>query len=109
MDYIEDDFTDALIDAVCEKSPRNWYTLVGENFDPDEETIVKEANNKKDIEDAFNESKDDFDSLYVVLNDESYVAYSKGSKLIWKQLKPHGVQVNHAHIYGIRIHSSKRN
>lgn len=33
------------------------------------------------IEDAFNESKDDFDSLYVVLND---VAYSKGSKLIWK-------------------------
>lgn len=26
------------------------------------------------IEDAFNESKDDFDSLYVVLNDESYVA-----------------------------------
>ena len=50
----------------------------------DEETIVKEANNKKDIEDAFNESKDDFDSLYVVLNDESYAAYSKGSKLIWK-------------------------
>lgn len=41
MDYIEDDFTDALIDAICEKSPRNWYTLVGENFDPDEETIVK--------------------------------------------------------------------
>lgn len=40
MDYIEDDFTDALIDAICEKSPRNWYTLVGENFDPDEETIV---------------------------------------------------------------------
>ena len=80
MDYIEDDFTDALIDAVC----GNWYTLIGENFDPDEETIVKEANNKKDIEDAFNESKDDFDSLYVVLNDESYVAYSKGSKLIWK-------------------------
>lgn len=78
MDYIEDDFTDALIDAVCGKS------LIGENFDPDEETIVKEANNKKDIEDAFNESKDDFDSLYVVLNDESYVAYSKGSKLIWK-------------------------
>lgn len=77
MDYIEDDFTDALIDAICEKSPRNWYTLVGE-------TIVKEADNKKDIEDAFNESKDDFDSLYVVLNDESYVAYSKGSKLIWK-------------------------
>ena len=55
------------------------YTLIGENFDPDEETIVKGANNKKDIEDAFNESKDDFDSLYVVLNDES-----KGSKLIWK-------------------------
>ena len=53
-------------------------------FDPDEETIVKEANNKKDIEDAFNESKDDFDSLYVVLNDESYAACSKGSKLIWK-------------------------
>lgn len=77
MDYIEDDFTDALIDAVCGKLPR-------ENFDPDEETIVKEADNKKDIEDAFNESKDDFDSLYVVLNDESYVAYSKGSKLIWK-------------------------
>jgi len=77
MDYIEDDFTDALIDAVC-------GTLIGENFDPDEETIVKEADNKKDIEDAFNESKDDFDSLYVVLNDESYVAYSKGSKLIWK-------------------------
>ena len=25
MDYIEDDFTDALIDAICEKSPRNWY------------------------------------------------------------------------------------
>lgn len=55
MDYIEDDFTDALIDAICEKSPRNWYTLVGENFDPDEETIVKESDNKKDIEDAFNE------------------------------------------------------
>lgn len=71
MDYIENDFTDALIDAVC------GYTLIGE-------TIVKEADNKKDIEDAFNESKDDFDSLYVVLNDESYVAYSKGSKLIWK-------------------------
>lgn len=67
MDYIEDDFTDALIDAICEKSPRNWYTLVGENF-----------------EDAFNESKDDFDLLYVVLNDESYAACSKGSKLIWK-------------------------
>lgn len=79
MDYIEDDFTDALIDAVCGKLPSTWYTLIGENFDP-----VKEANNKKDIEDAFNESKDDFDSLYVVLNDESYVAYSKGSKLIWK-------------------------
>lgn len=79
MDYIEDDFTDALIDAICEKSPRNWYTLVGENFDPDEETIVKESDNKKDIEDAFNESKDDF-----VLNDESYAACSKGSKLIWK-------------------------
>ncbi len=72
MDYIEDDFTDALIDAAS-----TWYTLIGE-------TIVKEADNKKDIEDAFNESKDDFDSLYVVLNDESYVAYSKGSKLIWK-------------------------
>ena len=84
MDYIEDDFTDALIDAVCGKLPSTWYTLIGENFDPDEETIVKKANNKKDIEDAFNESKDDFDSLYVVLNDESYVAYSKGSKLIWK-------------------------
>lgn len=84
MDYIEDDFTDALIDAVCGKLPSTWYTLIGENFDPDEETIVKESNNKKDIEDAFNESKDDFDSLYVVLNDESYVACSKGSKLIWK-------------------------
>lgn len=92
MDYIEDDFTDALIDAVCGKLPSTWYTLIGENFDPDEETIVKEADNKKDIEDAFNESKDDFDSLYVVLNDESYAvlndesyaAYSKGSKLIWK-------------------------
>lgn len=47
----------------------------------DEETIVKEADNKKDIEDAFNESKDDFDLLYVVLNDESYAACSK---LIWK-------------------------
>lgn len=80
MEYIEDDFTDALIDAVCGKLPSTWYTLI----DLDEETIVKEANNKKDIEDAFNESKDDFDSLYVVLNDESYVAYSKGSKLIWK-------------------------
>lgn len=77
MDYIEDDFTDALIDAICEKSPRNWYTLVGENFDLDEETIVKESDNKKDIE-------DDFDLLYVVLNDESYAACSKGSKLIWK-------------------------
>lgn len=49
-----------------------------------EETIVKESDNKKDIEDAFNESKDDFDLLYVVLNDESYAACSKGSKLIWK-------------------------
>ena len=77
MDYIEDDFTDALIDAICGKLPSTWYTLIGE-------TIVKEADNKKDIEDAFNESKDDFDSLYVVLNDESYAAYSKGSKLIWK-------------------------
>lgn len=77
MDYIEDDFTDALIDAICEKSPSTWYTLIGE----DEETIVKEADNKKDIEDAFNESKDDFDLLYVVLNDESYAACSK---LIWK-------------------------
>lgn len=53
MDYIEDDFTDALIDAICEKSPSTWYTLIGENFDPDGETIVKEADNKKDIEDAF--------------------------------------------------------
>ena len=43
MDYIEDDFTDALIDAICEKSPSTWYTLIGENFDPDGETIVKEA------------------------------------------------------------------
>lgn len=43
MDYIEDDFTDALIDAICEKSPSTWYTLIGENFDPDEETIVKEV------------------------------------------------------------------
>lgn len=84
MDYIEDDFTDALIDAICEKSPSTWYTLIGENFDSDEETIVKESDNKKDIEDAFNESKDDFDLLYVVLNDESYAACSKGSKLIWK-------------------------
>lgn len=49
MDYIEDDFTDALIDAICEKSPSTWYTLIGE-------TIVKEADNKKDIEDAFNET-----------------------------------------------------
>ena len=56
MDYIEDDFTDALIDAICEKSPSTWYTLIGENFD----------------------------LLYVVLNDESYAACSKGSKLIWK-------------------------
>ena len=24
MDYIEDDFTDALIDAICEKSPSTW-------------------------------------------------------------------------------------
>lgn len=53
----------ALIDAICEKSPSTWYTLIGE-------TIVKEADNKKDIEDAF--------------NDESYAACSKGSKLIWK-------------------------
>lgn len=60
------------------------YSVHFNRRDPDEETIVEEANNKKDIEDAFNESKDDFDSLYVVLNDESYVAYSKGSKLIWK-------------------------
>lgn len=37
MDYIEDDFTDALIDAVCGKLPSTWYTLIGENFDPDEE------------------------------------------------------------------------
>ena len=81
MDYIEDDFTDALIDAVCGKLPSTWYTLIG---DPDEETIVEASNNKKDIEDAFNESKDDFDLLYVVLNDESYAACSKGSKLIWK-------------------------
>lgn len=66
MDYIEDDFTDALIDAICEKSPSTWYTLIGE-------TIVKEADNKKDIEDAFNESKDDFDLLYVVLNDMRHV------------------------------------
>lgn len=53
-----------------------WEITKYLNFDPDEETIVEEADNKKDIEDAFNESKDDFDSLYV--------AYSKGSKLIWK-------------------------
>lgn len=33
MDYIEDDFTDALIDAVCGKLPSTWYTLIGENFD----------------------------------------------------------------------------
>lgn len=26
MDYIEDDFTD----AICEKSPSTWYTLIGE-------------------------------------------------------------------------------
>lgn len=26
MDYIEDDFTDALIDAVCGKLPSTWYT-----------------------------------------------------------------------------------
>ena len=39
MDYIEDDFTDALIDAICEKPPSTWYTLIGENFDPDGETI----------------------------------------------------------------------
>lgn len=26
MDYIEDDFTDALIDAICEKSPRKTGT-----------------------------------------------------------------------------------
>mgnify|MGYP003217119868 CR=1 FL=1 len=38
MDYIEDDFTDALIDAVCGKLPSTWYTLIGENFDPDEES-----------------------------------------------------------------------
>ena len=84
MDYIEDDFTDALIDAVCGKLQSTWYTLIAANFAPHEDTIVKQANNKKEIEYAFNESKDDFDSLYVVLNDESYVAYSKGSKLIWK-------------------------
>lgn len=34
MDYIEDDFTDALIDAVCGKLPSTWYTLIG--VDPDE-------------------------------------------------------------------------
>lgn len=43
MDYIEDDFTDALIDTVCGKLPSTWYTLIGENFDPDEETIVEEC------------------------------------------------------------------
>jgi hypothetical protein len=31
MDYIEDDFTDALIDAVCGKLPSTWYTLIGES------------------------------------------------------------------------------
>ena len=36
MEYIEDDFTDALIDAVCGKLPSTWYTLIGENFDPTE-------------------------------------------------------------------------
>lgn len=46
--------------------------------------LNRRDDNKKDIEDAFNESKDDFDLLYVVLNDESYAACSKGSKLIWK-------------------------
>ena len=30
MEYIEDDFTDALIDAVCGKLPSTWYTLIGE-------------------------------------------------------------------------------
>ena len=29
MDYIEDDFTDALIDAICGKLPSTWYTLIG--------------------------------------------------------------------------------
>lgn len=29
MEYIEDDFTDALIDAVCGKLPSTWYTLIG--------------------------------------------------------------------------------
>jgi hypothetical protein len=29
MDYIEDDFTDALIDAICEKSPRKLVHLGG--------------------------------------------------------------------------------
>lgn len=29
-------------------------------------------------------AKTTFDLLYVVLNDESYAACSKGSKLIWK-------------------------
>lgn len=28
MEYIEDDFTDALIDAVCGKLPSTWYTLI---------------------------------------------------------------------------------
>lgn len=32
MDYIEDDFTDALIDAVCGKLPSTWYTLIGETI-----------------------------------------------------------------------------
>lgn len=50
--------------------------LVGENFDPDEETIVKEADNKKDIEDAFNESKDDFDSFYVAWCLENWQGFS---------------------------------
>lgn len=50
MDYIEDDFTDALIDAICKKSPSTWYTLIGENFDPDEETIVKEADLSLNLE-----------------------------------------------------------
>lgn len=34
MEYIEDNFTDALIDAVCGKLPSTGYTLIGENFDP---------------------------------------------------------------------------
>lgn len=29
------------------KLPSTWYTLIGENFDPDEETIVKEADSMK--------------------------------------------------------------